>query len=182
MLPGVWAHTTYIIVQLQLVFNQFFYFSVFFLQTRQNFSAREEQNMSKLKRSVFEGAATALVTPFKNGAIDFESFGKLIDTQIANGIDAIVVAGTTGEAATLTHEEHCNLLRFAAEYTAGRVPVIAGTGSNDTAYAIELTSHACEAGADAVLVVTPYYNKATQKGLIEMFTAIADASTVPVIL
>ena len=138
--------------------------------------------MSKLKKSVFEGAATALVTPFKNGAIDFEAFGKLIDTQIANGIDALVVAGTTGEAATLTHEEHCELLRFAAEYTAGRVPVIAGTGSNDTAYGIELSRCACEVGCDALLLVTPYYNKATPKGLVQNFLATAEATDKPIIL
>ena len=138
--------------------------------------------MSKLKKSIFEGAATALVTPFQNGAIDFEGFGKLIDTQIAGGIDAIVVAGTTGEAATLTHEEHCDLLRFAAEYTAGRVPVIAGTGSNDTAYGIELSKYACEVGCDALLLVTPYYNKATPKGLIQNFLATAEATDKPIIL
>ena len=138
--------------------------------------------MSKLKKSIFTGAATALITPFKNGAIDFESFGKLIDTQIAAGIDALVVAGTTGEAATLTHEEHCDLLRFAAEHTAGRVPVIAGTGSNDTAYGIELSKYACEVGCDALLLVTPYYNKATPKGLIRNFLATADATDKPIIL
>lgn len=135
-----------------------------------------------MKKTVFTGAATAIITPFKDGKIDYESFAKLINWQIDEGIDAIVVCGTTGEASTLTDEEHIDAIKFCVETVAGRVPVIAGTGSNDTAYAIELTSHACEAGADAVLVVTPYYNKATQKGLIEMFTAIADASTVPVIL
>ena len=135
-----------------------------------------------MKKTVFTGAATAIITPFKNGKIDYESFEKLINWQIAEGIDAIVVCGTTGEASTLTDDEHRDAIKFAVDTVAGRVPVIAGTGSNDTAYAIELTSHACEAGADAVLVVTPYYNKATQRGLIEMFTAIADASTKPVIL
>jgi len=135
-----------------------------------------------MKKTVFTGAATAIITPFKNGKIDYASFEKLINWQIAEGIDAIVVCGTTGEASTLTDDEHRDAIKFAVDTVAGRVPVIAGTGSNDTAYAIELTNHACEAGADAVLVVTPYYNKATQKGLIEMFTAIADASTKPVIL
>ena len=138
--------------------------------------------MSKLKPSIFQGAATALITPFKNGAIDFDSFGRLIDAQIAAGIDGIVVAGTTGEAATLTHEEHCDLLRFAAEHTAGRVPVIAGTGSNDTAYGIELSKYACEVGCDALLLVTPYYNKATPKGLIQNFLATAEATDKPIIL
>ncbi len=133
-------------------------------------------------KPIFRGAATALVTPLNEDGIDFAAFGKLIDWQIKEGINALVVAGTTGEASTLTDEEHRELIRFAVEHTAGRVPVIAGTGSNDTAYAIDLTRYACEVGADAMLVVTPYYNKATQKGLIQMYTAIADASTKPLIL
>ena len=112
--------------------------------------------MSKLKKSIFTGAATALITPFANGKIDYASLDRLIDTQIEGGIDALVIAGTTGEAATLTHEEHCELLRHSAEYVAGRVPVIAGTGSNDTAYGIELSRYACEVGCDALLLVTPY--------------------------
>jgi len=138
--------------------------------------------MSKLKKTIFEGAATALITPFKDGGIDYEAFGKLIDAQIAGGIDAIVVAGTTGEAATLSHEEHCDLLRFSVEHTAGRVPVIAGTGSNDTAYGIELSKYACEVGCDALLLVTPYYNKATPKGLVKNFLATAEATDKPIIL
>ncbi len=138
--------------------------------------------MSKLKKTIFEGAATALITPFKDGGIDYEAFGKLIDAQIAGGIDAIVVAGTTGEAATLSHEEHCDLLRFSVEHTAGRVPVIAGTGSNDTAYGIELSKYACEVGCDALLLVTPYYNKATPKGLVQSFLATAEATDKPIIL
>lgn len=135
-----------------------------------------------MKKTVFTGAATAIITPFKNNKIDFEAFAKLIDWQIAEGIDAIVVCGTTGEASTLTDEEHKEAIKFTVEQVAGRVPVIAGTGSNDTAYAIEMTEYACSVGADAVLLVTPYYNKATQNGLIKSFTAIADASTKPVIL
>ena len=135
-----------------------------------------------MKKTVFTGAATAIITPFKNDKIDFESFAKLINWQINEGIDAIVVCGTTGEASTLTDEEHKAAIEFAVKEVAGRVPVIAGTGSNDTAYAIEMTEFACNAGADAVLVVTPYYNKATQAGLIKMFSSIADASTKPVIL
>ena len=135
-----------------------------------------------MKNTVFTGAATAIVTPLTENGIDFEQFGRLIDFQIREGIDAIVVAGTTGEASTLTDEEHKEAIRFCVERVGGRVPVIAGTGSNDTAYAIELTRYACEAGADAMLLVTPYYNKATQKGLIASFTAIADASTKPCIL
>ena len=135
-----------------------------------------------MKTTVFTGAATAIITPFKNGNIDYESFKKLIEWQIAEGIDAIVVCGTTGEGSTLTDEEHREAIKFCVDCVGGRVPVIAGTGSNDTAYAIDLTKFACEAGADAMLVVTPYYNKATQRGLYECFTAIADASTKPVIL
>ena len=135
-----------------------------------------------MKKTIFTGAATAIVTPMNEAGVDYESFGKLIDWQIDQGIDAIVVAGTTGEASTLSDDEHKDVITYAVKKVSGRVPVIAGTGSNDTAYAIELTKHACEVGADGVLVVTPYYNKATQNGLVKMFTAIADASTVPVIL
>lgn len=135
-----------------------------------------------MKKTIFEGMATALITPITENGVDYEAFAKLIDWQIEKGINGLVVCGTTGESSTLTDEEHREAIRFAVKQAAGRVPVIAGTGSNDTAYAIELTKEACAAGADAVLVVTPYYNKATQKGLIQMFTAIADASDVPVIL
>ena len=131
---------------------------------------------------VFMGAATALITPMTARGVDFEAMGRLIDWQIDSGIDALVIAGTTGEGSTLSDEEHRELLRFSAQRIAGRVPMIAGTGSNDTAYAVDLTKFACEAGADAMLVVTPYYNKATQKGLVRMFTEIADASTKPLIL
>lgn len=135
-----------------------------------------------MKNTVFTGAATAIVTPMTENGVDYETFGRLIDWQIKEGIDAIVAAGTTGEGPTLSDEEHREVLKFAVDKVAGRVPVIAGTGSNDIAYAIELTKYACEIGADAMLVVTPYYNKATQGGLIKSFTAIADASTKPVIM
>ncbi len=135
-----------------------------------------------MKNTVFTGAATAIVTPFKGDEIDFESFGRLIEWQIAEGIDAIAVAGTTGEGSTLTDDEHKAIIKYCVEAVHGRVPVIAGTGSNDTAYAIALTEYACEVGADAMLLVTPYYNKATQKGMIESFRLIADASTKPCIL
>lgn len=138
--------------------------------------------MSKNKQTIFTGAATAIITPFRNGAIDYDSFGQIIEDQIAESIDAIVVAGTTGEAATLTHEEHCDLIRYAVEKIAGRVPVIAGTGSNDTAYGIELSKYACEVGADALLLVTPYYNKATPKGLIKSFLETAEQTDKPIIL
>jgi len=136
-----------------------------------------------MKNTVFTGAATAIVTPMKaDKTVDYEAFKKLIEWQIEQGIDAIVAAGTTGEGSTLTDEEHRQVIKFTVDTVNKRVPVIAGTGSNDIAYAIDLTKFACEAGADAMLVVTPYYNKATQKGLIESFTAIADVSTKPVIL
>ena len=134
------------------------------------------------KKPIFRGAATALVTPLTEAGVDYEAFGKLIDWQIENGIDALVIAGTTGEGSTLSDEEHREVLRYAIERIGGRVPAIAGTGSNDTAYAIDMSKFACELDYDGLLVVTPYYNKATQKGLIRMFTAIADASTKPVIL
>ena len=135
-----------------------------------------------MKKPVFEGMASAIITPLNEKGIDFELFAKLVEWQIAEGIDGIVVCGTTGEGSTLTDEEHKAAIEFMVKQVAGRVPVIAGTGSNDTAYAVELTKHACQIGVDGVLTVTPYYNKATQKGLIKSFTAIADASTVPVIL
>ena len=133
-------------------------------------------------KPIFTGAATALVTPLTENGVDYAAFEKLINWQIDEGIDALVICGTTGEASTLTDEEHREVLKFAAEVVAGRVPIIAGTGSNDTAYAIDMTKFACELGYDAMLVVTPYYNKTTQKGLIAMFKAIADASTKPLIL
>lgn len=133
-------------------------------------------------KTIFKGAATAIVTPLDENGVNYEQFGRLIDWQIGEGIDAIVVCGTTGEASTLTDEEHKEAIDFAIKRANKRVPIIAGTGSNDTAYAIELTKYACQSGADGVLVVTPYYNKATQKGLVKMFTEIADVSTAPVIL
>ncbi len=135
-----------------------------------------------MKKTIFEGAATALVTPLTEQGIDYDAFGRLIDWQIESGIDALVICGTTGEGSTLTDEEHRDAIKFAVERAAKRVPIIAGTGSNDTAYAIDLTKFAYEVGADASLVVTPYYNKATQNGLIKMFTAIADAAPLPMIL
>ena len=135
-----------------------------------------------MKNTIFEGAGTAIVTPLTEKGVDYEIFGRLIDWQIEQGADAIVVAGTTGEGSTLTDEEHREVVSYCVKRVANRVPVIAGTGSNDTAYAIDLTKFACDAGADAMLLVTPYYNKATQNGLIKSFTAIADASTKPCFL
>ena len=134
------------------------------------------------KQTIFTGAATAIVTPLTAEGVDYEAFGRLIDWQIDSGIDALVVAGTTGEGSCLTDDEHREVIRYSVERARGRVPIIAGTGSNDTDYAIGLTKCACEVGADAALVVTPYYNKATQKGLIKMYEQIADASTIPLIL
>ena len=131
---------------------------------------------------IFRGAATALITPLNENGVDYEAFGKLIDWQIAEGINALVIAGTTGEGSTLSDGEHRDVLRFAVDRIAGRVPCIAGTGSNDTDYAVSLSRYACEIGADALLVVTPYYNKATQNGLVRMYNVIADASTKPLIV
>lgn len=135
-----------------------------------------------MKKTVFTGIGTALVTPLNEKGIDYDAFGRLIDWQIDEGINSLVVCGTTGEGSTLTDDEHRAAIDYAVKRAAGRVPVIAGTGSNDTAYAIELTKHACDCGVDGVLVVTPYYNKATQNGLIKMFSDIADVSAAPVIL
>ncbi len=135
-----------------------------------------------MKNLIFRGAATALITPMNENGVDYEAFGRLINWQIEEGIDGLVIAGTTGEGSTLSDEEHREVLKFAVETARGRVPMIAGTGSNDTAYAVDLTKYACEIGYDACLVVTPYYNKATQNGLIRMFQTIADASDKPLIL
>lgn len=133
--------------------------------------------------TIFTGAAVAIVTPMnKDGSVNYSKLGELIDSQINDGTDAIVICGTTGEASTLTDEEHIECIRFAVKHTAGRVPVIAGTGSNDTAYAVEMSKDAEKAGADALLLVTPYYNKTSQRGLTAHFTAIADAVNLPVIL
>lgn len=134
------------------------------------------------KQSIFKGVATALITPLNENGIDYEQFGKVIDWQIEQGINALVICGTTGEGSTLSDEEHRDALDFAVKRANGRTAMIAGTGSNDTAYAIDLTKFACEIGYDGMLLVTPYYNKATQNGLIKTFTAIADESTKPCIL
>ncbi len=135
-----------------------------------------------MKETIFQGVATAVVTPMTKEGVDYPTFARLLDWQISEGVNALVIAGTTGEGSTLSDKEHRDVLKFAVDTVKGRVPVIAGTGSNDIAYAIDLTKYACEIGCDAMLVVTPYYNKATQKGLIRSFTEIADASTKPLIL
>ena len=134
------------------------------------------------KNTIFTGAATAVITPLTENGVDYPAFEKLLNWQVEQGIDALVICGTTGEGSTLSDKEHKEVLQFALDVVAGRVPMIAGTGSNDTAYAISLTKFACSIGYDAVLLVTPYYNKTTQKGLIASFSAIADVSTKPVIL
>ena len=136
----------------------------------------------KNQNPIFRGIATALVTPTTPEGIDFDRFGTLIDWQIAQGINALVICGTTGESSTLTDAEHRRAIAYACERVNGRVPVIAGTGSNETDYAVELTKSACADGADAVLVVTPYYNKTTQRGLVTMYNTIADATDLPMIL
>ena len=135
-----------------------------------------------MQEAIFTGAATAIITPFRDGEVDFESFGRIIDWQIESGISALVVCGTSGEASTLVDEEHIATIEYAVKRTAGRVPIIAGTGSNDTAHAIRLSRAACEVGADALLLVTPYYNKTSQRGLIELYTRVGDAVDRPIIL
>ncbi len=136
-----------------------------------------------MKNTIFTGAAIAIITPMNaDGSINYEKLGELIDFQIENHTDAVVICGTTGEASTMTDEEHLECIRFAVERTAQRVPVIAGTGSNDTSYAVELSKEAEAVGADGLLLVTPYYNKTTQSGLIAHFTAVANAVNIPIIL
>ncbi len=135
------------------------------------------------KNTIFTGAGVAIVTPMNaDGSVNFAKYRELIDWQIDNGTDAIITCGTTGESSTLTTEEHVEVMKVAVEQAAGRVPVIAGTGSNDTAFGIELSVEAKELGVDGLLLVTPYYNKASQRGLIAHFSAIADAAKLPAIL
>ena len=136
-----------------------------------------------MKNTIFTGAGVAIVTPMnKDGSINYLKLGELIDFNITNGTDAIIICGTTGESSTMTDDEHKKCIKYAVEKVAKRVPVIAGTGSNDTQYAIELSQEAQELGADGILVVTPYYNKTSQAGLVAHFTAIADSVNIPVIL
>jgi 4-hydroxy-tetrahydrodipicolinate synthase len=136
-----------------------------------------------MKKPIFTGAGVAIITPmYDDGSVNFDELGRIVDDQIENGTDAIIICGTTGECSTLTDEEHLACIEMAVEATAGRVPVIAGTGSNDTDHACALTAKAAEAGADAVLLVTPYYNKTSQAGLVAHFTAIAEAGGIPAIL
>src|SRR6187431_3397560 len=130
----------------------------------------------------FRGSFTALVTPFKNGSVDEKAFRELVDWQIAEGTNGLVPVGTTGESPTLTHKEHGQVVEWCVDQAKGRVPVVAGAGSNSTAEAVSLSKHAEKAGADAVLVVTPYYNKPTQEGLYQHFKAINDAIAIPIII
>lgn len=135
-----------------------------------------------MKKLIFRGAGVAIVTPFTAEGINFPEFRRMIDHQIDHGTDAIIVAGTTGEAATMNDADHKAAIKFAVETVRGRVPVIAGAGSNDTSYAIQLSQYSEQAGADGLLLVTPYYNKCTQKGLVAHFRAIADSVSIPCIL
>lgn len=135
-----------------------------------------------MKKSIFTGSAVALVTPFTDMGVDYEKLGELVEFQISNLIDAIVVCGTTGEASTLSHEEHVSVVKFVVEKVNGRRPVIAGAGSNDTQYAVELSVDLSKVGVDGLLSVVPYYNKTSQKGLIAHFNAIAKSVTTPIIL
>ena len=135
-----------------------------------------------MKKPIFRGAGVAIITPYTEDGVNFPELGRIIEDQIKNGTDAIVITGTTGESATMTDEEHRATIKFAVDQVKGRIPVIAGTGSNETAYAVELSQYAEEIGADAVLVVTPYYNKCTQRGLLAHYMAIADAINIPIVL
>ncbi|MBQ7476544.1 MAG: 4-hydroxy-tetrahydrodipicolinate synthase [Selenomonadaceae bacterium] len=135
-----------------------------------------------MKRIVFRGAGVAIVTPFDENGINFDELGRLIDYQIENSTDAIIITGTTGESATMTDDEHKAAIKFAVEHVNKRVPVVAGAGSNDTNYAIQLSQYAEKVGADALLLVTPYYNKSTQNGLVAHYKKIADNVDLPIIL
>ena len=135
-----------------------------------------------MKKPIFRGAGVAIITPYTEDGINFDELGRIIDDQIKNHTDAIIITGTTGESATMSDAEHRAAIKFAVDHVKGRVPVIAGTGSNETSYAVELSQYAESVGADALLVVTPYYNKCTQKGLIAHYTAIANAVNIPIIL
>lgn len=134
------------------------------------------------KKTIFTGAGVAIITPFKDGVVDYDCLGRIIEAQIAGGTDAIIICGTTGECATLSDDEHRMCIEYTIEKVAHRIPVIAGTGSNYTDYAIELSKHAASAGADGLLLVTPYYNKATPKGLVRHFTAVAESVDCPSII
>lgn len=144
--------------------------------------SEERKELITVKRTIFTGSAVAIVTPFKDGGVDLEALGKLLDFQLENGTDAVVVCGTTGEASAMTYQERAETIAFCVRHVGGRVPVIAGSGSNATENAVTLSREAERCGADALLVVTPYYNKATQAGLLRHYRRIADAVSLPIIL
>lgn len=135
-----------------------------------------------MKKEIFRGAGVAIITPFTETGVNYNELGRIIEDQIAGGTDAIVITGTTGESATMTDAEHREAIRYTVEKVGGRIPVVAGTGSNETSYAIELSQYAEKVGADALLLVTPYYNKCTQNGLVAHYTKIADSVGIPAIL
>ena len=136
-----------------------------------------------MKKTVFKGSGVAVITPFIDGVnVDYPALERILNYQVENGTDAIIICGTTGESSTLSDAEHRNVIRFAVQTVAGRIPVVAGTGSNDTAYFLELSQYAAEAGADALLAVTPYYNKCSQGGLVKHFETVADRVDIPMIL
>ncbi len=134
------------------------------------------------RKTLFTGAATALITPFNEDGVNFEALGNIIDFQIENSIDALVICGTTGEAATMPDREHLSVIEYAVKRAAGRVPIIAGTGSNDTAHCVELSKESENLGADGLLITTPYYNKSTQKGLIMHYDKVLEKTNLPIIL
>ena len=135
-----------------------------------------------MKKEIFRGAGVAIITPFTETGVNYNELGRIIEDQIAGGTDAIVITGTTGESATMTDAEHREAIRYTVGKVGGRIPVVAGTGSNETSYAIELSQYAEKVGADALLLVTPYYNKCTQNGLVAHYTKIADSVGIPAIL
>lgn len=135
-----------------------------------------------MRKTLFTGAATALITPFNEEGVDFSALGNIIDFQIENSIDALVICGTTGEAATMPDREHLSVIEYAVKRAAGRVPIIAGTGSNDTAHCVELSKESQNLGADGLLITTPYYNKSTQKGLIMHYDKVLEKTNLPIIL
>ena len=134
------------------------------------------------KKTLFTGAGTALITPFTENGVNFEALGNIIEFQIENSVDALIICGTTGEAATMPDKEHLSVIEFAVKKTAGRIPIIAGTGSNDTAHCVELSQEAQNLGADGLLIVTPYYNKCTQNGLLRHYEAVAGSTDKPIIV
>lgn len=146
------------------------------------FCRKKNERMNKMKKLPFTGSGVAIITPFDGNKTDYDALGELIEWHVASGTDAIIICGTTGEASTMPDEEHLAAIEYTVKKAAGRITVIAGTGSNDTAHAVELSKKAEELGADALLQVTPYYNKATQKGLIAHFSAVANAVKIPIIL